>query len=97
MCVLCVLCMFYVDWELGMRKKLEGRDFFEQKLVRVGLQETNPFFYRPNVQTRMKDIPKLGTPFWAVAGMKESCITPSCRKLEMPHLRYDIGSSSTSL
>ena len=23
-----VLCMFYVDWELGGRKKLSGRDFF---------------------------------------------------------------------
>ena len=26
---MCVLCMFYVDWELGRRKKLMGRDFFE--------------------------------------------------------------------
>ena len=25
----CVLCMFVVDWELGVRKKLYGRDFFE--------------------------------------------------------------------
>ena len=24
-----VLCMFYVDWEFGGQKKLEGRDFFE--------------------------------------------------------------------
>ena len=24
-----VLCMFYVDWELGGQKKLLGRDFFE--------------------------------------------------------------------
>ena len=31
---MCVLCMIYVDWELGGRKKL----------VRVGLQETNNFF-----------------------------------------------------
>ena len=22
-----VLCMFYVDWEFGGRKKLKGRDF----------------------------------------------------------------------
>ena len=41
---MCVLCMFYVDWELGGQKKLEGRDFFEKKFVRVGLQETNNFF-----------------------------------------------------
>ena len=40
---MCVLCMFYVDWELGGQKKLKGRDFFEKKLVRVGLQETNNF------------------------------------------------------
>ena len=26
---MCVLCMFYVDLELGDRKKLKGRDFFE--------------------------------------------------------------------
>ena len=25
---MCVLCMFYVDWELGGQKKLQGRDFF---------------------------------------------------------------------
>ena len=25
---MCVLCMFYVDWESGGRKKLSGRDFF---------------------------------------------------------------------
>ena len=25
----CVLCMFYVDWELGGRKKLWGMDIFE--------------------------------------------------------------------
>ena len=24
---MCVLCMFYVDWEFGGRKKLLGRDF----------------------------------------------------------------------
>ena len=41
---ICVLCMFYVDWELGGVKKLSGRDFFEYKLVRVGLQETNNYF-----------------------------------------------------
>ena len=35
---MCVFCMFYGDWELGGRKKLSGRDFFELKLVRVGLQ-----------------------------------------------------------
>ena len=40
--------MFYVDWELGGWKILKGRDSFEQKLVRVGLQETNNFFFRPN-------------------------------------------------
>ena len=40
---MCVLCMFYIDLELGGRKKIKGRDFFE-KLVRVGLQETNNFF-----------------------------------------------------
>ena len=26
---MCVLCMFYVDWELGGPKKLKGRAFFE--------------------------------------------------------------------
>ena len=26
---MCVLCMFYVDWELGGLKQLKGRDFFE--------------------------------------------------------------------
>ena len=26
---MCVSCMFFVDWELGGRKKLKGRDFFE--------------------------------------------------------------------
>ena len=25
----CVLCMFYIDWELGGWKKLKGRNFFE--------------------------------------------------------------------
>ena len=34
---MCVLCMFYLDWELGGRKKL----------IRVGLQETNNFFLGP--------------------------------------------------
>ena len=38
---MCVLCMFYVDWELGRRKKIGI--FFEKRLVRVGLQETNNF------------------------------------------------------
>ena len=42
---MCVLCMFFVDLELGGRKKLQGRDFFEEKPVRVGLQETNNFFF----------------------------------------------------
>ena len=28
-----VLCMFYVDWELGGRKKLKGRDFFYRTLL----------------------------------------------------------------
>ena len=41
---MCVLCMFYVDWELEGQKKTLGRDFLEQKLVRVGLQDTNTFF-----------------------------------------------------
>ena len=41
---MCVLYMFYIDREFGVRKKLWGRDFFEYKLVRVGLQETNNFF-----------------------------------------------------
>ena len=44
---MCVLCMFFVVWELGGQKNLQGRDFFEKKLVRVGLQETNNFFFRP--------------------------------------------------
>ena len=26
---MCVLCMFFLDWELGGRKKIWGRDFFE--------------------------------------------------------------------
>ena len=37
--------MLYVDWELGGRKKLYGKDFFYQNFVRVGLQETNNFFF----------------------------------------------------
>ena len=41
-----VLCMFYI--ELVGRKK-QGRDLFELKLVRVGLQETNNFFFRPSL------------------------------------------------
>ena len=41
---MCVSCMSYVDWELGGRKKIKGRDFLESILVRVGLQETNNFF-----------------------------------------------------
>ena len=40
--------MFYVDWELGGQKKLWGRDIFEKKLVRVGLQETKNYFFRSN-------------------------------------------------
>ena len=40
---MCVLCMFYIDWELGGRKKLEGSIFLNKKLVRVGLQEINNF------------------------------------------------------
>ena len=35
---MCVICMIYVDWELGELKKLSGRDFYELKIVRVGLQ-----------------------------------------------------------
>ena len=35
--------MFSVDWELEGQKKLKGRDFFEENLVRLGLQETNNF------------------------------------------------------
>ena len=31
------------SWE--GKKTIQGRDFFEYKLVRVGLQETNNFFY----------------------------------------------------
>ena len=41
---MCFLCMFYFDWELEWQKKLKGKDFFEWKLVKVGLQETNNFF-----------------------------------------------------
>ena len=26
---MCVLCMFYMDWELGGWKNFRGRDFFE--------------------------------------------------------------------
>ena len=41
--------MSYVDWELGGRKKLQGRDFSEKKLVRVGLMVTgNKKLFRPN-------------------------------------------------
>ena len=29
---------------IGRAEKLKGRDFFELKLVRVGLHETNTFF-----------------------------------------------------
>ena len=29
----CVLCMFYVDWELGGKKKLSDKDFFGKKLL----------------------------------------------------------------
>ena len=39
-----VLCMFFDDLDSGGLKELLGRDFFELKLVRVGLQETNIFF-----------------------------------------------------
>ena len=45
---MCVLCMFYVDWELAWQKKLKGRGFFDEKLVMVSLQETNTFF-RPYI------------------------------------------------
>ena len=38
------VCFMHVDLELGGLKKLKGRDFFESKLVMVGLQETNHFF-----------------------------------------------------
>ena len=38
-----VSCKFHVDWELEGQKKLQGRDFLELKLVRVGLQETSNF------------------------------------------------------
>ena len=41
---MCDLCMFYIDWELGGQKKIKGKDLFESKLVRVGLQETNNLF-----------------------------------------------------
>ena len=34
---MCVLCMFYVDWELGGQKKLEGRDSFFKTLVSSSL------------------------------------------------------------
>ena len=30
---MCVLCMFYVDWELGGRKKLQGKDFLNKNLL----------------------------------------------------------------
>ena len=51
---MCVLCMFWADWELlGGRKKPYGGDSFEYKLVRgVGLQETNNFFLRPYVHSQ---------------------------------------------
>ena len=42
---MCVLCMFFDDLELEGQRKIKGRDFSEQKLVRVGLQETNNFFF----------------------------------------------------
>ena len=38
---MCVLCMFYVDWELGGLKNLGVGIFLNKKLVRAGLQETN--------------------------------------------------------
>ena len=44
---MCVLCMFHVEWELGGQNTLGGRDFFDLKLVRVGLQETSNLFFRP--------------------------------------------------
>ena len=44
---MCVLCMFYVHWELEGQKQLEGRDFFEYKLVRLGLQGSKLLFSRP--------------------------------------------------
>ena len=34
----------YVDLVLEGRKKLWGRDFYEQKFVREGLQKTNNLF-----------------------------------------------------
>ena len=43
---MCASCMFYDDWELGGRKKLKVGIFLNKKLVRVGLQETNNFFFR---------------------------------------------------
>ena len=42
----CVLCMFYIEWSLEGRKNFRVGIYFEEKLVRVGLQETN-FFFRP--------------------------------------------------
>ena len=47
--------MFFVDWELGGRKKnFRGRDFFLNKnLVRVGLQETNNFFWGLSIRINL--------------------------------------------
>ena len=41
---MCVLCMFYVDWELEWQKKIKGREIWRKKIVGVGLQVTNYFF-----------------------------------------------------
>ena len=44
---MCVLCMFYVDWELGGQKKVRVGIFLSKNLIRTreGLQETNNFLF----------------------------------------------------
>ena len=41
---MCVLCMFYVDWESGGWKKLKGRDFFfDKNLLGYGYRKQTTF------------------------------------------------------
>ena len=42
---MCVLCMCYIDWEFEGRKNFRVGILLNKKLIKVGWQETNNFFW----------------------------------------------------
>ena len=46
---MCVLCMFYVDWELGGRKNFRVGIFLDKNLLGLGYRKQITFYFRPKI------------------------------------------------